>query len=161
MIHNAPQIASRELRHQPHWSLQGQDPKCEDSAIALNWYRDAPKKAQLCIRMNSINGTCNNTQSGVPCQWGTQRWWQWPRRCKCIVWAIGKYICKLITTTHPINDDNVPHQDTTMKICHTNNHTQQQQQHASSTMTHNDDNMPRQWWGMTTRHDNDGAGEGG
>ena len=23
----------------------------------------------------------------VPCQWGTQRWRQWPRRCKCIVWA--------------------------------------------------------------------------
>ena len=29
--------------------------------------------------------------SGLPCQWGTRQWRRWPRQCKCIVWAIGKF----------------------------------------------------------------------
>ena len=44
----------------------------------------------------------------------------------------------------------MPHQDTTTKICHTNNYTRQQQQHASSTTTHDNDDVLCQWRGMTT-----------
>ena len=41
------------------------------------------------IQWRATSRTTHN--GGVPCQWGTQWWRRWPRRCKCIVWAIGKF----------------------------------------------------------------------
>ena len=39
-------------------------------------------------RQRQRHATTTTTHNGsVPCQWGTQRWRRWPRRCICIVWA--------------------------------------------------------------------------
>ena len=71
---------------------------------------------------------------GVACQWDTRRQWQWPRRCICIVWAIGKFFFLFFHTFVNL----LPQISSTMTTCHIkthNDHTRQRQRHASSTTT--------------------------